>query len=372
MDGTPGIRLKVKRLAFYFLRAARRFLGFNKTVYAEELLATYRRYWEEGAGFLGAEFVPLSEDIWEVRLGDGHTRVKNSMVQLGDPVTNRIAADKPLVYQIAQELDVPVPRHFVFRLTELERAQQFLKQNPGVYVVKATSETTASVGVTTHISTPRQLENAAVSASLFSDRILLEQMIFGETCRLLWLGGEMIHATRQRGVRVTGDGRSTIAQLLRKRGFAHVPMDQTTLMTLGAQALTPDSVPEAGRELLARSLTPEKGSRREPLTTPDEAITHLIGPALIEEVRGVLEATESEIAGVDIITADPRVSLKQSGGVLLEINPGPGIHKHYITAEDYGENSVAVKILAYLLQPSRQKWFLQSSSREEIARFARR
>ncbi len=372
MDATPSIRLKVKRLAFYFLRAARRFLGINKTVYVEALVGRYRRYWEEAAGILGAQFVPLTEDIWEVRLEGRHTRIKNYMVQLGDPVTNRIVADKPLCYQIAQQLDVPVPKHLVFRLAELNRAKQFLRQNPGVYVVKASSETGASVGVTTHICTPRQLENAAVNASLFSDRILLEQMIFGETCRLLWLGGQMIHATRQRGVRVTGDGRSSIAQLLRQRGFAHVPMDLTTRMTLGAQGFTPEIVPEAGCEVLARSLTPEKSSSLEPLTMPDEVISHLISPALLEEVSRVLAFTESEIAGVDVITADPSVSLKQSGGVLLEINPGPGIQKHYITPDDYGPNSAAVKILSYLLHPSRQKSFPRSFNRGELTRLARR
>jgi len=365
MNSPTRTRLKIKCLFFYLFRAIRRFLGAEKKVDSSAVTARYRRYWEDASQYLGAEFAPLTQDIWEVRLDGRHTRIKRNMTQLGDPVTNRIVADKPLCYRIAQEQGVPVPKHLVFHLGELDLAKQFIKVNPGVYVVKSLGETTGGVGVTTHICTPRELENAAVSASLFSQTMLLEQMIFGETCRLLWLGGEMIHATRQRGVRVTGDGQLTIAQLLLKQGSTQISTDLNVRWTLDGQNLTLETIPEAGREVLARSLTPEKSGSREPLTVPNEVITNDIGQPLLQEINRVLEVTESEIAGVDIITSDLSVSLKESGGILLEINPGPSIRKHYITAKDSGPDSVAVKILAYLLQPSRQKIFLHSSDRAE-------
>jgi len=371
MATSLGIRLRIKRLAFYFLRAGRRFMGINEPVYYKQRVEEYRGYWQEAARVLGAEFVPLGHDLWEVRLEGRHTRIKNSMVQLGDPVVNRIASDKALCYQWAMDRGVPVPPHLAFRLAELDLAKQFLMQNPGVYVVKPTSETTTSVGVTTHISTPRQLENAAVNASLFSERILLDKMVFGESCRLLWLGGEMIHAVRQRGVRVTGDGRSTIAQLLAQQQLGHLASDFTARMTLREQRLSAGSVAEPGREILTRALPPGHGATWEPVTKHNEVITHLVGPALREEISRILEATENEIAGVDIVTRDPSVSLKESGGILLEINPGPGIHKHYITPLDYGENAVAVKILRYLLHPSRQDSFAPSRNPEAVVRLIR-
>ncbi len=200
-------RLKLKRFLFHNLRSVRRFLGRNKTVYAEERVEEYRGYWEEGARTLGAEFVSLTDSLWEVRLNGRHTRIKLWMVQLGDPVVNRIAGDKVLCYQWATRLGVPVPQHLVFRLEQLPKAKEFLRENPGVYVVKPTSGTSSGVGISTHIRTPQQLENAAVTASLFADELLVERMIFGETCRLLWLGGELIHAVRRRGVRVWAETR---------------------------------------------------------------------------------------------------------------------------------------------------------------------
>ncbi len=343
-------RLEFKRFLFYILRSVRRFLGRNKTVYAKERVEEYRGYWEEGARILGAEFFSLTDSLWEVRLNGRHTRIKLWMVQLGDPVVNRIASDKILCYQWATRLGVPVPQHLVFRLEGLDHAKEFLRQNPGVYVVKPTSGTSSGVGLSTHISTPQQLENAAVTASLFAEELLIERMIFGETCRLLWLGGELIHAVRRRGVRVTGDGRSTIAQLLAQQSRGQVPFDLTTEMTLQGQGLTREKVLEAGREILVRSLPAGENTSRELRTVYNETISHLISTAMIEEIRPLLAAMENEIAGVDIVTNDPCVPLKQSGGVMLEVNPGPGIHHHYITPADHGPNAVAVKVLRYVLQ----------------------
>ncbi|MBI3670739.1 MAG: hypothetical protein HY237_13275 [Acidobacteria bacterium] len=343
-------RLKLKRFLFHNLRSVRRFLGRNKTVYAEERVEEYRGYWEIGARTLGAEFVSLTDSLWEIRLNGRHTRIKLWMVQLGDPVVNRIADDKVLCYQWATRLGVPVPQHLVFRLEELPKAKEFLRVNPGVYVVKPTSGTSSGVGISTHIRTPQQLENAAVTASLFADELLVERMIFGETCRLLWLGGELIHAVRRRGVRVAGDGRSTITQLLAQQGLGHVSFDLTAEMTLKGQGLTRDTVPEAGQEVVVRSLPAGESTRHELRTVYNETITHLISPAMIEEIRPLLAVMECEIAGVDIVTNNPGVSLKESSGALLEVNPGPGIHHHYITPADHGPDAVAVKVLRYLLR----------------------
>lgn len=343
-------RLKVKRILFRILRAARRYLGPSRTLHFEPTLEDYRGYWEGAARILSAEFIPLADGLWEVRLNGRRTRIMNRMVQLGDPVVNAVSGDKALCYRLAMEQGVPVAQHGVFRLEELGEAKKFLAQNPGVYVVKPVRESTASAGVITHVRTQRQLENAAVSVSLFAKEFLVERMIFGETCRLLWLNGELIHAVRQRGVRVTGDGRSTIGQLLKQQGLASVPFDLTTQMTLQAQGLSWETLLEDGREILVRSLRPGLDSSREWLTVHDEEITHLVCPAIIQEVGQVLGVIGNTIAGVDIITNDPTVSLRQSGGVFLEVNPGPSIHKHYINPEDHRSHPVAVKILSYLLQ----------------------
>ncbi len=346
-------RLKIKRGTAYVGRRVRRFLGLDRPDDVKRKLETYRRYWEDAARILSAEFVPLADGFWEVRLNGRSTRIHGWHVPLGDPVAIAISRNKPLCYRYAMNCDVPVPPHGVFRLEEMAQARKFLTQNPGIYVVKPTSGDVSGVAITTHVRTPRQLEDAAVAISFFTEEFLLERMIFGESFRLLYLDGAMIHAVRRRGIRIVGDGRSTIAELLTGQGLGKAALDLTTWATLESQGLLPHSVPANGRETLARSVPAGLSKRQELCTAYDEKITHLICPAIVWAIGRLLEVLGTKMAGVDIVTTDPTASLKESGGVLLEVNPMPGIHRHYMTPEDHGPDSVGVKVLKYLLQESR-------------------
>src|SRR2546426_1947761 len=66
--------LKLKRIVFRILRAARVHLGQNRTAYFEPAVEDYRRYWEGAAQILSAEFVPLADALWEVRLNGRRDR----------------------------------------------------------------------------------------------------------------------------------------------------------------------------------------------------------------------------------------------------------------------------------------------------------
>src|SRR3989442_13918649 len=104
-------RLKLKRILFRILRAARAHLGQNRTAHFEPAVEDYRRYWEGAAQILSAGFVPLTDALWEVRLNCRRTPITNRMVQLGDPVVNGGSGDKALCFRQAVEQDDPVPQN---------------------------------------------------------------------------------------------------------------------------------------------------------------------------------------------------------------------------------------------------------------------
>jgi hypothetical protein len=151
-------------------------------------------------------------------------------------------------------------------------------------------------------------------------------------------------------LRVVGNGGSTVSQLLQKEGLNRSRLDTNALWTLQAQGLMPASVIAEGREALVRSLPPGVARRRELRTVYTEAITELVGPRLREEIGRVVAAIECELAGVDVITFDPRLSLGETGGVFLEVNPAPGLHHHYISQEDHQNHPVTASLLEYLLR----------------------
>jgi cyanophycin synthetase len=173
----------------------------------------------------------------------------------------------------------------------------------------------------------------------------------GESYRLLYLDGKLLHAVRRRGLRVTGDGKSSIRELLSRTRGDEITLGSLELETLAAQGLGSSSVAAAGASVLVRGVPPG-GSAIERRTIYDEDATHLISTAVDREVRRVVEAVGSSFAGVDIVTPDPSRSLAQSGGAFLEINTTPGIHHHYITEQDRKDHPVAVAVLRSLLSPT--------------------
>jgi cyanophycin synthetase len=193
-----------------------------------------------------------------------------------------------------------------------------------------------------------------VLASLYGERILIECWTAGESYRLLFLDGEMIHASRRKGRRVVGDGQSTVRELLAKepQSLSARPVSRQTrrdiAATLEAQNLTLESVPAAGRRVVVESARNRPATHTEVRTVFDEDATSEIGAALREEAARAVRVLGSRFAGVDVITVDPSLPLGRSGGVINEINSTPGLH-HHAKLDGVHGNPPAVRVLDRLL-----------------------
>jgi cyanophycin synthetase len=263
--------------------------------------------------------------------------------------TPRLAGNKPYCYTLAQSVGVPVPAHVVFEVHQLDRAKAFIERQPGPWVLKPARDTASGLGITTGITTWHGVIVAAALASFYGRTLILERMVPGESCRLLFLGGRMVHAVRRRGLRVIGDGRRSIAELAGIVGGPGLLADPNTRLTLAGQQRSNSDIPATGEEVLVRSLPLGQNGRREVRTVYDETVTSLVGPGVAAELSKVVRALGTEFAGIDVISNDLSRSLEASGGTFLEINTTPGIHHHYIAPDDFTVNPVARQVLAHLL-----------------------
>lgn len=324
----------------------------RRTVFVADRVAEYEAYWRDAAASLDAEFLALTDRLWEVRKGDTRTRIANDLIQLDDPVVLAVAGDKQLCYRFAAELGIPVPEHQVFARAQLRAAWGWISSDGHPFVIKPRRNTSSGVGVTVGVTgfagTARAIGRAALRDSAF----IAERMVAGDSCRLLFLGGEMIHAVRRPGVRVSPDGRRTVGDLLRASGHGKLATDRVTALTLSSQDLDVESIPPAGESLLARVLPPAESSTEELRTIYEEDITELVAPELVEEVGRLVRFIGSEWAGVDILTRDPGLGMKEGGGVLLEVNTTPGLH-HHCALSGAPTCDVAVRVLRYALDAGR-------------------
>ena len=117
----------------------------------------YRRTWVLAAEKLGATVQPLDGDLLEICRGENRVRVFRNYTPFDDPVTLRVAGNKPLVLRLLEEAGLPVAGHRVFRLRQIGKAVSFLEGAPGPCVVKPAAGTGAGQGVTTGIRKRSQL-----------------------------------------------------------------------------------------------------------------------------------------------------------------------------------------------------------------------
>jgi cyanophycin synthetase len=81
----------------------------------------------------------------------------------------------------------------------------------------------------------------------------------------------------------------------------------------------------------------------------NESVLGTVGDALVADATRAADAVGVRLAGVDVITNDPGVSLRDSGGAVLEVNATPGLHYHYEVRDPAGAVPVAELILERLL-----------------------
>jgi cyanophycin synthetase len=357
--------IRLLRLKYRLNKIVRSITKTEKNIYVWKRIPMYKEIWENAAAQMSAQFLELAEGIWEIRWDNERTRISNHMVQLDDPVILDLAGNKPFCYWLMKNNDLPIPHYLTFQVNELSKARRFMEEIGGSFVIKPAMGTSAGMGVTTHIHSFQECCRAVALASLYCNEVIIERLVPGECYRFLILDGKMIHASRRTGIRVKGDGHSTISQLIeeenkrrRKLYGSHflrpVHFDVDLMHTLRAQELSIEFVPKKGEHVLVKSVDYPFRTNVEVRTVYNENVTDLICPDLRGQAVRAAMLLNSKFAGVDVITCDPTVSLEKSGGVVNEINTTPGLHHHYNLINNQNL-SPAAHVLRYLLKLPKAK-----------------
>jgi glutathione synthase/RimK-type ligase-like ATP-grasp enzyme len=328
--------------------------GRQSTVAKRQRADFYRAAWQDAARLLGADAETLDHDVLLIRGNGQSTRVLLNYTELDDPVSLRIAGNKPLVHKLLHTRGVPVPKYREFTLNGIAEAAEFLQAH-GTCVVKPASGTGGGSGVTTGIRSSRQLRKASVLAAGHGSELIIEQQIPGTNLRLLFLDGQLLDAIERRPPTVTGDGRSTMSQLVdavnqrRLQGGFSVAQsilerDADMRQTLAGQGLTLSSVPSKDAVVQLKTVINDN-------TAEDNVcIADTLHPAVIDVARDAANAVGLRLAGVDIVTSNPSHCLAETGGVVLEVNSAPGLYFHYAGSKT--RKPVAIPVLAACLNYS--------------------
>ena len=246
-----------------------------------------------------------------------------------------IADDKDWTKQILGEAGIAVPQGCIcYNWDEVKEAAEWI----GWPVVTKPLAGNHGRGVTTDISNMEDLgsgfEAALARVRDNSGAVLVESYIKGEDHRILVIGGKMVAAARRRPAHVTGDGKSTIQQLIDKensdprRGVGHenlltqIDVDEQTLRILEQAGLTLESVPKPTEMVFLKSTAN--------ISTGGTAtdLTDEVHPEIKFQMERIGRLVGLDVIGIDLLAETLTKPLEQQSAGVVEVNAGPGFRMH--------------------------------------------
>jgi cyanophycin synthetase len=225
---------------------------------------------------------------------------------------------------------LPVPKCICISARELKKAFQFLESLDSAAVAKPLGSA-GGRGVVTSIHTPRELTRGIAYALIYSrGRILIEQHVPGTNYRINVLDGTVISIIERMPACVTGNGDSSIRDLIETKNRAlgdkssgqirPIVLDPRARRYLRKQGLTLASVPEVGEIVFLHEVcNADQGGEIRDVTANTDI-------SYFELAVNAAAAVGVRLCGVDVITQDIGQPVEKSGCMINEINTTPALY----------------------------------------------
>lgn len=340
-----------------YVQLLRRYRAPPPLSFTRRKTAFYAAYWAHAARRLGADVEDLGGGLLQISRGDRSARVRYHYVDLDSYFNKALVDDKAFVAGLVRRLGFVAPRYARYRLDRLDAAAEFLARTGTRCVVKPESES-GGRGITTQIDTPGRLIQAslAASASFSLPSLMLEEQQPGDSYRLLYLDGALLHAVKRGRPTVVGDGTSSIRALVRQenarrledpllQSLCELTIDLELEYALADQGLSLRTVPRRGEQVVVKNVS-NQNSRRE-----QSAVTAKVHADYQALAAKVYEALGAHLIGIDVMSQDISAPPARAGGAILEINIPPGLHYHELVAGESDFSDAGSAILDRLLRP---------------------
>jgi cyanophycin synthetase len=265
-----------------------------------------------------------------VQLGQGakQRRIWTAETDRTSAVAESIAQDKELTKSLLRAGGVPVPEG-----RPADDADDACKaaEEIGFPVVVKPRDGNHARGVFIGLTNEAQVRSAVAVASREGSGVIVEKFAEGTEHRLLVVNGKLVAATRGDVARIEGDGKSTVAQLVEsqlnsdpRRGELEtcplspvVLSEEPVLMLLERQGYKPDSVVPEGVSVVVQY--------SDNLSID---VTDQVHPATAAQAALAAQIVGLDVAGLDVVASDISNTLEEQGGVVVEVNAGPGLAMH--------------------------------------------
>lgn len=308
----------------------------------------------------------VARDIPWIRLGT------NSLVQLGYGInqmrfqatitcnTSNIAVDiacnKEETKRMLESASIPVASGSI--CVDEEDLENTIKKIGYPIVIKPLDGNHGK-GASINVTNWEDAVEGLAYAKNYSRRVIVEKFITGFDFRVLVINNRLVAAAKRVPAHVVGNGKDTIQHLIDttnldpRRGYGHenvlteITVDRDTLDLLEKLEYTLETVPKSGETVYLKSTAN--------LSTGGTSVdvTDMMHPENIFLAERISRVIGLDVCGIDIMAENLTQSLKENGGVILEVNAAPGFRMHLAPSEGLPRN-VAAPVIDMLYPPGKE------------------
>jgi cyanophycin synthetase len=264
-----------------------------------------------------------------VQMGQGikQRRIWTAESDFTSAIAESIAQDKQLTKTMLKSAGIPVPEGR--EVDSPEDAWSAAQEIEAAVVVKPV-DANHGRGVFMDLTEEQQVRTAYSEALKEGSGVIVERFASGNEHRLLVVGKHLVAAAAGDAAAVIGDGEHSIRELIDlqinsdpRRGDEEskplntVLVDALTIVEIERQGFQPESVVPAGVKVIVR--------RNDNLS---HDVTDLVHPSVAEHAVMAAQIVGLDIAGIDMVVEDISRPMEEQGGVIVEVNAGPGLLMH--------------------------------------------
>ncbi|MDQ6642153.1 MAG: cyanophycin synthetase [Actinomycetota bacterium] len=291
-----------------------------------------------------------------VQLGQGvHAkRIRATMTSATSAIAVDVASDKDLTTKLLGAAGLPVPKQESVRTADqaVNAANRI-----GYPVVIKPLDGNHGRGVCLDLQDAGEVRAAFPTAEGQSRRgwVIVESFVTGKDYRCLIIDGRLAAVAERVPASVTGDGTSTIEQLVElanadpRRGVGHekvltrIKVDDAAVGLVREQGYVLSDIPPPG-ETVKFALTGNMSTGGISIDRTFEA-----HPENVEIAEEAARMVGLDIAGIDFICPDITQPVRETGGAICEVNAAPGFRMH--THPTIGEPQFIAKPVVDMLFP---------------------
>jgi GNAT-family acetyltransferase (TIGR03103 family) len=292
-----------------------------------EELNPYARIIAEEALRRGIRVEVTDAESGELRLSVGGRTVLTieSLSEFTTAVAMSRCDDKRVTRRIMERAGVRVARGAVAAEGDIAEASALLREVGEVVVKPVRGE--QGKGITVGVTDEDGLERAVTLALQFCPRVLVEELVPGEDLRVIVIDRQVVAAAVRRPAEVLGDGRHTVADLVRSTsrrreratgGESRIPLDEATAEVVADAGFALEDVPPQGERIqVRRTANLHTGG-----TISD--VTDRLHPTIADAAVRAATALGIPVTGLDFLVPD----LDGPDYVFIEANERPGLANH--------------------------------------------